>query len=135
MYKLLLVDDEEEERKGILNKIEWQKCGYEVVGEAENGIEALEIAEKIVPDVVITDIKMPFIDGLTLCQKLREKYPNVKLVILTGFDQFEYAQRAIKLDVVEYILKPISSKELTEVLKILKNKMDEEIAKERILKY
>ncbi|QCX34011.1 response regulator [Caloramator sp. E03] len=128
MYKLLLVDDEEEERKGILNKIEWGKYGFEVVGEAENGMEALEMADKVVIDIVITDIRMPFMDGLTLCQKLREKYPNIKVIILTGYDQFEYAQKAIKLDVVEYVLKPISSKELIEVLINIKNKMDEEIA-------
>lgn len=128
MYKLMLVDDEEEERKGILNKIEWEKYGFEVVGEAANGMDALEIADKVMIDVVITDIRMPFMDGLTLCQRLREKYPNIKIIILTGYDQFEYARKAIKLDVVEYVLKPISSKELIEVLINIKNKMDEEIA-------
>lgn len=131
MYKLILVDDEEEVRKGILNKIEWHKYGFQVVGEAENGIEALEIAEKCVPDVVITDIKMPFMDGLQLSEKIKAKFPTVKIVILTGFDEFEYAKKAIKLNVVEYVLKPISSKELIEVLEKVKSNIDDEMAKKK----
>lgn len=129
MYKLILVDDEEEVRKGILDKIEWQKYGFEIAGEAENGIEALEIAEKCIPDVVITDIKMPFMDGLALSQKIREKYADTKIIILTGFDEFEYARKAVKLDIVEYILKPISSKELINVLVRVKNEIDNEITR------
>lgn len=131
MYKLILVDDEEEERKGIINKIEWDKYGFEIVGEAENGIEALEIAERVEPDIVITDIRMPFMDGLTLCSKIRNMHPNTKIIILTGFDQFEYAQKAIKFDVIEYILKPVSSRELLEVLIKVKKKMDDEIAQKK----
>ena len=127
MYKLILVDDEEEIRKSILKKIEWAKYGFEIAGEAENGLEALDIAEKIPPDVVITDIKMPFMDGLTLASKIRDRFPTAKIIILTGFDEFEYAQKAIRLDVVEYVLKPISSKELIDVLKKIKSKIDKEI--------
>jgi Response regulator containing CheY-like receiver domain and AraC-type DNA-binding domain len=131
MYKLIFVDDEEEVRKGIVEKIEWNKHGFEIAGEAENGIEALEIAEKVVPDVIITDIKMPFMDGLTLAEKIREKFPAARIVILTGFDEFEYAQRAIKLDVIEYVLKPISAKELTDVLLKIKAKIDKEMARKK----
>lgn len=131
MYKLILVDDEEEVRHGILEKIEWDKHGFEIAGEAENGLEALEIAEKTIPDIVITDIKMPFMDGLTLAKKIREKYPTTKIIILTGFDEFEYAKKAIQLNVVEYILKPISCKELVKVLDELKIKLDEEVAQKK----
>ena len=131
MYKLILVDDEEEVRKGILKKIDWARYGFEVAGEAENGLEALEIAEKTAPDVVITDIKMPFMDGLTLASKIRNKFPMAKIIILTGFDEFEYAQKAIRLDVVEYVLKPISSKELIDVLINIKSKIDKEIAEKK----
>jgi two-component system response regulator YesN len=131
MYKLILVDDEEEVRKGIVKKIDWGQYGFEIIGEAENGIEALEIAEKVVPDVVVTDIKMPFMDGLTLSKKLREKFPTTKIIILTGFDEFEYAQKAINLDIVEYILKPISSKEMIDMLVRVKAKIDEEIAQKK----
>ncbi|ADL53512.1 response regulator [Clostridium cellulovorans] len=128
MYKLLLVDDEEEVRQGIVKKIEWEKYGFELVGEAENGREALEIAEKVMPDVVITDIKMPFMDGIKLSQELRKSIPTTKIVILTGFDEFEYAQKAINLRVIEYALKPISSDELIDILLRLKTQLDEEIS-------
>lgn len=128
MYKLILVDDEEEVRKGILKKIEWENIGFEVVGEAENGIEAMEIAEKNVPDVVITDIKMPFMDGLKLAEQLSTRYPTVKIIVLTGFDEFEYAQKAIKLSIFDYVLKPVSSKELIDILIKLKHQLDKEIA-------
>ncbi|TDT63270.1 response regulator [Fonticella tunisiensis] len=131
MYKLILVDDEEEVRRGILEKIEWERIGYEVIGEAGNGIDALEIAEKTIPDVVITDIKMPFMDGITLCEKLKERFPTTKIIILTGFDEFEYAQRAIKLNVVEYVLKPISSRELIDILEKVKAALDNEIVQRK----
>lgn len=134
MYKLLIVDDEEEVRKGIIEKIDWGLYGFQIVGEAENGREALEIVNKIVPDVVITDIKMPFMDGLNLSEILREKYPATKTIILTGFDEFEYAQKAIKSNVSEYILKPVSSKDIIEVLVRLKAVIDEEIAQKEDLK-
>lgn len=128
MYKLVVVDDEEEVRKGVIRKMDWESHGFVIAGEAENGKEALEIAEKVVPDVVITDIKMPFMDGLALSEALREKLPTAKIIILTGFDEFEYAQKAIKLNVMEYVLKPVSSRELTEVLAKVKKRIDEEIA-------
>lgn len=128
MYKLILVDDEEEVRKGMLRKIDWAGYGFEIAGEAENGYEALTVAEKTPPDVVVTDIKMPFMDGIELSEALSKKYPTVKIIILTGFDEFEYAQKAINLNVVEYILKPIASKEFTELLDKVKKGLDEEIA-------
>lgn len=128
MYKLILVDDEEEVRKGIIQKIQWEKYGFEMVGEAENGREALEIAEKITPDVVITDIKMPFMDGLQLSKELKKKFPTIRIVILTGFDEFEYAHKAVNLNVIEYALKPISSKDLIEILLKVKTQIDEEIS-------
>jgi two-component system, response regulator YesN len=128
VYKLILVDDEEEVRKGVLEKIKWTSLGYEIVGEAENGKDAFEIAERVCPDVVITDIKMPFMDGITLCEKLKYKFPMTKVIILTGFDEFDYAKKAIQLNVIEYVLKPISAEELTGVLKIVKSRLDDEIA-------
>ena len=77
---------------------------YEVVGSAENGVEALELAEHLHPDVIMTDIKMSFMDGLQLCEHIAEKMPSVKMIIFSGFDDFEYAQKAIKLNVTEYLL-------------------------------
>lgn len=130
MYKLILADDEEEVRKGIIKKIQWEQYGFDLVGEAENGREALEIAEKITPDVVITDIKMPFMDGLQLSEALKKKFPNIKIIILTGFDEFEYAHKAVNLNVIEYALKPVSSKDLIEILLKVKVQIDDELSKE-----
>jgi len=131
MYKLIIVDDEEEVRKGIIEKIEWDKYGFVVVGEAENGIEAMEAVEKVLPDVVLTDIKMPYMDGLTLAGKLKEKFPTIKIIFLTGIHEFECAQKAVKLNVIDYILKPFSSAEMTELLQKIKNILDHEIARKK----
>jgi two-component system response regulator YesN len=127
-YKLLIVDDEVEVRKGIINKIQWEELGYEIVAEAENGKEALELFEKTLPDVVLTDIKMPFMDGLELSRIIKEQYPTTRIIVMTGFDEFEYAHKAIKLNVSEYLLRPISAQELTDILTKVKRQMDEEIA-------
>lgn len=131
LYRVLLVDDEEEIREGIIRKIDWEGLGYTIVGDAENGLEALEKAEHLHPDVVMTDIKMPFMDGLELGEKLQTSMPSTKLIIFSGFDDFEYAQKAIKLNVAEYVLKPINSAELIETLKKLKLRLDEEFNEKR----
>jgi two-component system, response regulator YesN len=130
-YRLLLVDDEEEIREGIIRKIDWDSLGYTVVGDAENGLEALEKAEHLHPDVVMTDIKMPFMDGLELGERIQTIMPSTKLIIFSGFDDFEYAQKAIKLNVAEYVLKPINAAELTETLKRLKLQLDNEFNEKR----
>jgi two-component system, response regulator YesN len=127
-YKLLIVDDEVEVRRGIINKIQWEELGYEIVAEGENGKEALELFEKNLPDVVLTDIKMPFMDGLELSRIIKEKYPTTRIIVMTGFDEFEYAHKAIKLNVSEYLLRPISAQELTDILIKVKAQMDEEVA-------
>jgi len=129
MYKLILVDDEEEVRNGIIEKIKWEQYGFKLVGEAENGREAIEMSEKFTPDVVITDIKMPFMDGLQLSEELKKRFSTIKIIILTGFDKFDYARKAINLNIFEYVLKPVSSKELIEVLLRVKAEIDEEMLK------
>lgn len=130
-YRVLVVDDEEEIREGIIRKIDWNALGYEVVGSAENGVEALELAEHLHPDVIMTDIKMSFMDGLQLCERISERMPSVKLIIFSGFDDFEYAQKAIKLNVTEYLLKPVNAQELTATLQKLKRQLDQELADQR----
>ena len=100
-YRVLLADDEEEIRAGISRKIDWSSLGFALVGEAENGQEALELSEQLRPDVVLTDIKMPFMDGLELCRRLKQSLPAAKLVVFSGFDDFEYARQAIGMDVSE----------------------------------
>lgn len=134
MYKLILVDDEAEVRQGIIHKIDWAVYNFQVVGEAENGKEALDIIEKDIPDIVVTDIRMPIMDGLELSAILRERFPTVKIIILTGFDEFKYAQQAIKLDIVEYVLKPVTSKDIIEILSKIRTQIDSEIAQREDVK-
>lgn len=131
LYKIMLVDDEEEVRKSIIRKIDWADAGFEVIGDAENGQDALEKIEQNEPDVVLTDIRMPYMDGLSMAEAIRQQYPSIKIVIFSGFDEFEYAKKAIKLNVIEYILKPVNVEELTAILKKIKNNLDEEIEQKR----
>lgn len=128
MYKLILVDDEQDVREGLLEQIDWQSHGFEVIATAENGREACELVEKHQPDVIVTDIQMPFMDGLQLAEWVRLHAPTAKIIILTGFDEFEYAQRAIKLHIDEYVLKPFSAGELVDVLLKVKIRIESEIA-------
>ena len=123
-YRVLLADDEEEIRVGISRKIDWPGLGFVLVGEAGNGEEALERAEQLHPDVVLTDIKMPFMDGLELCRHLRQSLPGAQLVVFSGFDDFEYARQAVGMGVSEYILKPINAAELMEVLAKVRGQLD-----------
>lgn len=125
-YKVLLVDDEEEVMDVIEHRICWKQMGFEVVGKAQNGVKALEISEKMQPDVVITDIKMPYMDGLELARNLKQDNPDVRILILTGFDEFEYAKEAVHLEIEEYILKPVNANELSDCLKRLKDVLDKE---------
>lgn len=131
LYRIILVDDEEEVRKSIIRKIDWEEAGFQVAGDAENGEDALEKIEALEPDVVLTDIRMPYMDGLTLAERIRQKYPSMKIVIFSGFDDFEYAKQAIKLNVTEYILKPVNVEELTAILKRIKVNLDQEIEQKR----
>ncbi|WP_150273676.1 response regulator [Paenibacillus tepidiphilus] len=128
MYKLILAEDEEDVREGIVSQIDWAAYGFEVVEQAENGREAAEAVDRLLPDVVVTDIQMPFMNGLELAEYVRSRYPGTRVIILTGFDEFEYAQKAIKLQIDEYILKPFSSQELIEVLLKVRRAMEEESA-------
>lgn len=126
MYSVIVVDDESEIREGIINRVPWTELGFEVIGDAENGVEALDLVETLQPDVVMSDIKIPFMDGLTLAEKIRETSLSTKVIIFSGFDDFDYAKRAIRLNVVEYIMKPISASELSQTLRKLKKDLDEE---------
>lgn len=133
MYKLVLADDEEDVREGLLQLIDWEGLGCRVMDTAENGKEAAELVEKHLPDIVVTDIQMPFMSGLELSEWIRSAYPATKIIILTGFEEFEYAQKAIRLGIDEYVLKPFSSAELSAVLSKVKNQIDEErAAKENV---
>ncbi|MFC4778253.1 response regulator [Paenibacillus sp. GCM10023252] len=128
MYKLLLVEDEEDVRESILHEVEWNRYGYEVIDKAENGKDAMDCFEREVPDVVVTDIQMPFMDGLQLSEWIRRHHPGTKVIILTGFDEFEYAQKAVKLQIDEYVLKPFSSQELIDALVKISKQLQQETA-------
>ena len=131
LYRIMLVDDEEEVRKAMIRKMDWEQLGFTVAGDAENGEDALEKLELLEPDVVMTDIRMPYMDGLKLVARIREKYPFIKILIFSGYDDFEYAKQAIKYRVTEYILKPVNGEELAEILKRVRISLDEEIEQRR----
>ena len=130
-YTVLLVDDEEEVIQVIMKKIDWEGLGFSVIGYANNGVKAFEMVEEYQPDVVMTDIKMPYVDGMELAHRIKEEFPATKLLIFTGFDEFEYAKEAVHLEVEEYLLKPVNSVELTNVFSHLKQKLDQEISEKR----
>ena len=131
LYSVLLVDDEEEVFQLIIKKLDWERMGFRIAGYARNGVEALEIAEELQVDVVMSDIKMPYMDGLTLCKKLKELYQSIKVIIFSGFDEFEYAKEAIKIEAEEYILKPINASELREVFERIRGNLDRELDEKR----
>ncbi|MFF2482989.1 response regulator [Paenibacillus sp. NPDC058071] len=126
MYKIVLVDDEAVVREGVRERIAWDELGFECVADCENGVEALEAIARLAPHVVLTDINMPFMDGLELTREVTERFPDTKMIILTGYDDFEYAQQAIKLKVNDFILKPITAAELTVVLQKVRSELDEQ---------
>lgn len=125
-YKVFLVEDESFTREGIRVKVDWQSVGFEFCGEAADGEMALPLIETTQPDVIITDIKMPFMDGLQLSKILREYMPWVKIIMISGHDEFEYARSALKLGVTEYLLKPVTSTDLIEVLRKVAISLDQE---------
>lgn len=124
MYTVVVADDEEELRRAIIRRIDWESIGFRVVGEAENGVEALELVEKETPDLLLTDIKMPFISGIELARQVREIRPTTQIAFLSGFDEFKYAQQAIQYNIISYMLKPISMVDLTKELTVIREKID-----------
>lgn len=133
MYKLILVDDEEDVREGLLKVIDWEELGFVVCETAENGQEAIEAIERSNPDLVVTDIQMPFMNGLQLSEWVRNYDPSIKIMILTGYDEFQYAQKAIKLQIDEYVLKPFSAADLRAALIKMKQHMDREVSEKNNL--
>ena len=120
MYKILIVEDETLLRKGLIFSFYFAKLNTVVVSEAENGLQGIEQIEKYRPDIVITDITMPYKSGLEMIEETRLKY-DYSAIILTGYNEFEYAKKAINYGVSQYILKPVNHKELEEaILKYIK---------------
>lgn len=133
-YKVFFVEDEIITREGIRDNVNWQASGFEFCGEAGDGEMALPLLRAAQPDVLITDIKMPFMDGLELSKIVREHMPWVKIIILSGHDEFEYAQKAISLGVTDYLLKPVTVQKLETVLQNLAVQLDQEKKEQENLK-
>ena len=126
MYKVLLVDDEVLIREAIAENIDWNGLGFELAGICENGKEAIAFIEEQPLDLVLTDICMPYVDGLELAEYIYENHEEVKVIIISGYDNFEYAKGAIKYQVMEYILKPVTAYELSDTLGSVRERLDNE---------
>ena len=124
MLKALVVEDEEMIRKGIVLAVDWAALDCVVVGEASNGAQALEAVERYDPSLIITDLKMPVMDGLEMLRQLRERGNNAFVIILTAYDSFSYAQTALRLGAVDFLLKPFHDGELEQAVTRLKQRMD-----------
>ena len=133
-YKVFFVEDEIITREGIRDNVNWRASGFEFCGEAADGEMALPLLRTAQPDVLITDIKMPFMDGLQLSKIVRERMPWVKIIILSGHDEFEYAQKAINLGVTDYLLKPVTVQKIQVALQQLATKLDQERKEQANLK-
>lgn len=127
MYRLLIVDDEQSIRNGIIKGNPWNEWGFEIVGDAADGFEALRIIEQTAPDVILSDIRMPNMDGIELMQYVNKNYPQIKMVILSGYSDFEYLNMSIKHHVTEYLLKPTDIDEFEELFRRIKQELDKEI--------
>ena len=128
MYKVFIVDDEIVVRESLRNNINWDLTPFAFSGEAQDGEIALSMVQDIKPDILITDIKMPFMDGLELSRIVKRTMPWVKVIILSGHDEFDYAKEAISIGIEEYLLKPICSSELLESLYKVAERIEQEKA-------
>ena len=128
MQKILIVDDESIFREYLRSVLDWEAYGFEICGEAKNGIEALELAGQHLPDIALVDITMPFMDGFSLTEQLKARYPAIRIVLITGHNEFDYARKALRLGVEDYILKPFSKDEL--VLTLLRLQQEQLKAQE-----
>ena len=127
-FTIILADDEQQILYGMKNGIDWESLGFSVVGTAQNGKEALELIEEHHPDLLISDIKMPFMDGLELSKTIHENYINTKIILFSGWDDFEYARTAISYGVSQYIMKPIDYNEMQKLLTTMHEELEKEYA-------
>jgi len=133
MFKLFLVDDEIDRIRAIKALIPWRYYQIEICGEANNGLTAFQEIKKLQPDIVISDIRMPIMDGLELFKKIKQENMKVKGIILSGYDDFEYAKKAINLNVIEYLLKPCKPEEILEAVLKARNILEQELKSKNIL--
>lgn len=126
MHKVIIVDDDKLIREGIRDHIDWSSIDYDLAAVCENGKQAMDAVDRHKPDLLLTDIYMPFVDGMELTEYVVRKHKNTKVIMLTGYEDFEYAKQAIKHKVYEYVLKPVSAEELTEILVRARHELDQE---------
>lgn len=125
MYKILVVDDEPIIRSGLINVLSRADNGFVVAGEAASGMQAMDLLPELAPDVIITDICMPTVNGLELIETAKSINPDLKVLIISGYDDFEYAQKALRLGVEDYILKPVQAGQLIDILTRVKKELDQ----------
>ena len=125
-FSIILADDEQKILYGMQRGIDWESLGFTVVGTAQNGKEVLEMMDELHPNLVISDIKMPFMDGLELAKNIHENYMNTKVILFSGWDDFTYARLAISYGVSEYVMKPIDYEEMQSLLKKMYQELDKE---------
>jgi two-component system response regulator YesN len=130
MLKVLITDDEMQIRQGLRMKVDWEEEGFEIVGEASNGLEALEFLRSVKVEVVITDMRMPIMDGLELARQCQQEFPHIKVVVLSGYSDFDYVRGSMKEGVKDYLLKPVAPDELEETLKKIRKEAEEEKKKQ-----
>ena len=133
MVKVFLVEDEAIIRHGIRDNIDWASHGFEFAGEAGDGEYAYPLILKAQPDILVTDIKMPFMDGLELSRLVKKALPRTRIIVLSGYNEFEYAKEAIKIGISDYLLKPVSSAGLIDALKKAADEIREERENSRLL--
>ncbi|PFG07725.1 response regulator [Bacillus sp. es.034] len=126
MLKVILVDDEIQIRRGLKWKVDWEEEGFVIAGEASNGKEALQVIEEVMPDLVLTDVRMPVLDGMQLVKALSGKYPEIKVIVLSGYADFEYVRSSLVEGVKDYLLKPVDPEELTAALRKSKGEIEAE---------
>ncbi len=124
MYRVMLIDDETSARRLLQESIDWKALDMEIVGEAASGIEAINIIDELLPDIIFVDINMPFMNGIEFTKLATERYKELMIIILTAHDDFEYARQCIRLPVVDYMLKPIVRQDVLDVLTGVKEKLD-----------
>ena len=135
IYSVIVADDEGELRRALIQRVDWKGAGFFVIcssdlfviGEAENGADAVNLVESLRPDLLLADIRMPFVSGIEMARQVREIRPATQIAFLSGYDDFTYAQQAIQYNVLAYLLKPISAAEMFVELQKMKEKMDEQL--------
>ena len=128
LYSVVVADDEDELREAVCTMIPWEDYGFRLVGSASNGLDALQLVEKHEPDLLLTDIRMPFISGIELARQVREVRPATNIAFLSGYDDFEYAKQAIQYNIISYMLKPLTMEGLCKELRIIHQKIDAQFA-------